>query len=112
MISEVDAVQQEKSWLNILQQLPVGFLTISEKGEEISFVNNRAKKLLKIKDKKEANASNILSKIKLINKSKQINLSKINFQRKDKSINYIMNKNCMDDGFSLTDLLKKSKFQD
>ena len=79
MMSEVDALQQEKSWLNILQQLPVGFLTINEKGEEIRFINNRAKKLLKIKDKLEANASYILSKFKLINKSKQINLSMLNF---------------------------------
>jgi hypothetical protein len=69
--------------LNILQQLPVGFLTINEKGKEISFVNNRAKNLLKIKDKREANASNILSKLKLINKSKSKSLKKLNFLKKE-----------------------------
>ena len=65
IINEQDLLNEEKSWRTILQNLPVGFLTVNKNGKEIQFSNHMAKKMLKIK-KDDKFVDNIFGSFKIV----------------------------------------------
>ena len=52
-------LKEEKSWRNILQLFPSGFLTFDIEKQEINFANEMAKKTLKIKKAKKGDVKKV-----------------------------------------------------